>query len=35
MSVCRFLAADIPLQEVRPLTDYPVHIDIDKEIIDG
>ena len=35
MSVCKFLAADIPLQEVKPLKDYPVHIDIDKEIIDG
>ena len=34
MSVCKFLAADIPLQEVKPLKDYPVHIDIDKEIID-
>ena len=34
MSVCKFLAADIPLQEVRPLKDYPVHIDIDKGIID-
>lgn len=32
MSVCKFLAADIPLQEVKPLKDYPVHIDIDKEI---
>ena len=35
MRVCKFLAADILLQEVRPLKDYPVHIDIDKEIIDG
>lgn len=34
MSVCKFLAADIPLQEVRPLKDYPVHIDIDRGIID-
>lgn len=28
------MAADIPLQEVKPLKDYPIHIDIDKEIID-
>ena len=34
MSVCKFLAADIPLQEVRPLKDYLVHIDIDRGIID-
>lgn len=32
--MCKFLAADIPLQEVRPLKDYPVHIDIDRGIID-
>ena len=34
MSVCTFIAADIPLQEVAPSKDYPVHIDIDKGIID-
>ena len=34
MSVCKFIAADIPLQEVRPSKDYPIHIDLDKGIID-
>lgn len=34
MSVCKFIAADIPLQEVAPSKDYPVHIDIDNGIID-
>lgn len=34
MSVCTFIAADIPLQEVVPSKDYPVHIDIDNGIID-
>ena len=34
MSVCKFLAADIPLQEVKPSKDYPMHIDIDNGIID-
>ena len=34
MSVCTFIAADIPLQEVAPSKDYPVHIDIDNGIID-
>ena len=34
MSVCKFIAADIPLQEMRPSKDYPVHIDIDNGIID-
>ncbi|MBR6536658.1 MAG: hypothetical protein IKT67_05610 [Lachnospiraceae bacterium] len=27
MSVCTFIAADIPLQEVAPLKEYPIHID--------
>lgn len=36
MSVCKFIAADIPLQEVRPSKDYPVHVDIDNgTIYDG
>ena len=34
MSVCTFIAADTPLQEVAPSKDYPVHIDIDSGIID-
>jgi hypothetical protein len=34
MSVCTFIAADTPLQEVAPSKEYPVHIDIDKGIID-
>lgn len=34
MSVCTFIAADTPLQEVAPSKDYPVHIDIDNGIID-
>ena len=34
MSVCKFIAADVPLQEVRPSKDYPVHIDIDNRTID-
>ena len=33
MSVCKFLAADIPLQEVRPLKDYPVHMILIKELL--
>lgn len=34
MSVCKFIAADIPLPEVKPPKEYPVHIDIDKGIIE-
>ena len=34
MSVCTFIAADIPLQEVVPSKEYPLHIDIDNGIID-
>ena len=34
MSVCTFIAADIPLQEVAPSKDYPIHIDVDRGIID-
>lgn len=34
MSVCKFIAADIPLQEVEPSKEYPLHIDLDKGIID-
>ena len=34
MSVCTFFAADCPLKEVAPHMDYPVHIDVDRGIID-
>ena len=34
MSVCTFLAADCPLKEMAPHMDYPVHIDVDRGIID-
>ena len=34
MSVCTFIAADIPLQEVAPSKEYPIHIDIDNGTID-
>jgi len=34
VSVCTFIAADIPLQEVTPSKEYPLHIDLDKGIID-
>ena len=34
MSVCKFIAADIPLHEVAPSKDYPIHIDLDKGSID-
>lgn len=34
MSVCKFIAADVPLQEVAPTKEYPLHIDIDNGIID-
>lgn len=34
MSVCTFIAADTPLQEVAPSKDYSVHMDIDNGIID-
>ena len=33
MSVCKFKAADIPLPEVKPPKEYPVHIDTDKGIV--
>jgi len=29
MSVCIFIAADIPLQEMAPSKKYPIHIDLD------
>ena len=34
MSICRFIASDIPLTEFAPSQDYPVKIDIDKGIVD-
>lgn len=36
MSVCTFIAADIPLPEVKPPNEYPLEINVDsKEIFDG
>ena len=34
MSVCTFIAADIPLQEMASSKKYSIHIDIDNGIID-
>ena len=34
MSVCRFIAFDLPLSEFAPSQNYPVKIDIDKGTID-
>lgn len=34
MSVCTFIAADIPLQEVAPSKEYPIHIDLDQGTIE-
>ena len=34
MSVCTFIAADIPLREVSPSKEYPIHIDLDKGTIE-
>ena len=34
MSICKFIAADIPLQESSPSKEYSVHIDLDKGTID-
>ena len=34
MSVCTFIAADIPLQEVAPSKKYPIHIDLNKGSIE-
>ena len=34
MSACTFIAADIPLQEMKPSKKYPIHIDIDKGTIE-
>lgn len=34
MSVCRFIASDMPLTEISPSQEYPVNIDIDKGTID-
>lgn len=33
MSSCVFIAADVPLAEVRPPQDYPLHINLDTGII--
>ena len=34
MSACIFMAADVPLREVAPSKNYPIHVDIDRGIID-
>lgn len=34
MSVCRFIASNLPLAEFAPSKEYPVKFDIDKGIID-
>ena len=34
VSVCRFIASDMPLAEFEPSQEYPVKIDIDKGTID-
>ena len=34
MSVCTFLAADCPLPEYHPARDYPLHIDLDRGVIE-
>jgi len=34
LSICRFIASDIPLTEFAPSQNYPVKIDIDKGIVD-
>ncbi len=33
MSVCKFIASDMPLQEFAPSQDYPMHINIDTGVI--
>ncbi len=33
MSVCTFIASDIPLEEIAPSKDYPLEIDIDSGTI--
>ena len=36
MSVCKFIASDVPLIEFAPTQDYPLHIDVDNgTIYDG
>ena len=36
MSVCRFIASDMPLKEFEPSQEYPLSIDVDKgTIFDG
>ena len=36
MSVCKFIASDVPLIEFAPAQDYPLHIDVDNgTIYDG
>ena len=33
MSVCVFIAANCPLPEVKPTEDYPLHINIDTNVV--
>ena len=33
MSVCTFLAADVPLTEISPSQEYPVHFNVDEETV--
>ena len=34
MSMCRFVASNIPLEEFSPSQEYPIHINIDQGTID-
>ena len=34
MSVCRFIASDMPLTEFRPSQEYPYHVNIDEGTIE-
>ena len=34
MSICRFIASDMPLTEFRPSQEYPYHVNIDEGTID-
>lgn len=36
MSICRFIAADVPLKEFKPSKEYPYHVNINEgTIYDG
>lgn len=34
MSICKFIASDIPLEEFAPAREYPLRIDIDRGTVD-